>query len=116
MVIDAAKFAEEWIASWNAHDAGRILEHYAEDVEYRSPFIAKLGGSSEGLLQGKVALRSYIERGLVTFPELHFKLFGAYAGVNSVVLHYQSVRDLVAAETFVFNAQGKIAQVFCHYA
>jgi hypothetical protein len=115
MSLDAAKFAEEWIASWNAHDVERILSHYAETVEYHSPFIVKLGGSPDGLLHGKAELRAYIQRGLVEFPELKFTLLGAYEGVNSVVLNYQSVRNLVAAETFVFNAEDKVAQVFCHY-
>ncbi len=115
MSLDAAKFAEEWIASWNAHDVERILSHYAETVEYHSPFIAKLGGSPDGLLHGKAELRAYIQRGLAVFPELKFTLLGAYEGVNSVVLNYQSVRNLVAAETFVLNAEDKVAQVFCHY-
>jgi hypothetical protein len=115
MAMDSAKFAEEWIASWNAHDVERILSHYAETVEYHSTFIAKLGGSPDGLLHGKAELRDYIQRGLAVFPELKFTLLGTYVGVGSMVLNYQSVRNLVAAETFVFNAEGKVIKVFCHY-
>lgn len=115
VMVNSAKFAEEWIASWNAHDVERILRHYAEAVEYHSPFIAKLGGSPDGRLEGKAELRDYIERGLAIFPELKFTLLGVYAGMGSVVLNYQSVRNLVAAETFVFDDEGRVIQVFCHY-
>jgi predicted HD phosphohydrolase len=29
----AERFAEDWVAAWNSHDLGRILEHYEEDFE-----------------------------------------------------------------------------------
>jgi hypothetical protein len=33
----AERFAEEWIAAWNAHDLPRILSHYEDDFEMPSP-------------------------------------------------------------------------------
>lgn len=32
----SAQFAEEWVAAWNSRDLGRILPHYADDVEMAS--------------------------------------------------------------------------------
>ena len=29
----ARRFAEEWIAAWNAHDLERILAHYTDDFD-----------------------------------------------------------------------------------
>ena len=45
----AREFAVEWIAAWNAHDLDRILSHYADDFEMRSPLIAERMGVASGL-------------------------------------------------------------------
>lgn len=111
---DVNQFASEWIAAWNAHDVEAILAHYGAEVEYTSPFVAKLTGGG-ATLRGKDALRDYVQRGLAAFPELHFTLLETYTGADSVVLRYRSVRDLVAAETFQFDAKGRVKQVLCHY-
>ncbi|NIA01113.1 nuclear transport factor 2 family protein, partial [Massilia sp. CCM 8734] len=29
--MEAKKFAEEWIKSWNSHDLEDIMKHYSED-------------------------------------------------------------------------------------
>ena len=39
---EADAFVAEWMEAWNSHDLERILGHYADDVEYSSPFIASL--------------------------------------------------------------------------
>jgi hypothetical protein len=108
-------FARDWIAAWNSHELERIAAHYAADVEYASPFVPALTGTEGGTLRGLPAVREYIARGLATFPELRFELLDAYLGQNSVVVHYRSVRELTAAETFEFDAAGKIRRVLCHY-
>ncbi len=111
---DVNQFAAEWIAAWNAHDVEAILTHYADDVEYTSPFIAKLTGGG-ATLRGKDAVRDYLRRGLAAFPELHFTLLETYSGTDSAVLRYRSVRNLIAAETFQFDAHGRVKRVLCHY-
>ena len=40
----ARRFAEEWIAAWNAHDLERILPHYSDDFEMHSPLIVERMG------------------------------------------------------------------------
>ncbi len=39
---DAEKFADAWIAAWNAHDLDAILSHYDDAIELTSPVAAKL--------------------------------------------------------------------------
>ena len=39
---EADAFVADWMEAWNDHDLERILGHYADDVEYYSPFIAQL--------------------------------------------------------------------------
>lgn len=112
---DFGSHAQEWLAAWNAHDLERILSHYAEDVEFCSPFIAKLTNNPDGVLHGKARLRDYFARGLAAYPDLKFEFLRLYPGVRSCVLEYRSVNNLRAAETMEFNGTGKISRVQAHY-
>jgi hypothetical protein len=111
----AKKFATDWIRAWNDHDPDAILSHYSEDVEYFSPFLAKLAGHSSGTIRGNKALKDYLSKGLAAYPELKFVLEKVYWGQRSVVLQYQSVNNLIAAEVFEFDDAGLVCRVQCHY-
>ena len=113
-VAEAESFAGEWIAAWNDHDLDRVLGHYAEDVEFTSPFAIEFAGG-EGTVVGKTALRDYWENVLRAFPDLRFTLIRAVPGVQSLSIVYASVRELFASETFIFGADGKVVRVHCHY-
>src|SRR3982751_3002101 len=114
--VDFEQHAREWIEAWNAHDLERIRAHYAEAVEFSSPFVVKLTGRSEAVVRGKPELRDYFARGLAAFPELRFDLIRLYAGARSYVLEYRSVNNLRAAETMEFDAEGNVRRVLAHYA
>lgn len=111
-----ARFAEQWFEAWNTHDLDAILAHYAEDVEFTSPFVARLAGDPSGTLRGKAALRDYFGRGLAVYPDLHFELLRVLTGVDSVTLYYRSVNGLHAAETMLVGADGLVKRVWAHYA
>ncbi len=113
---EANRFASDWIAAWNAHDLDRIMQHYAEDVKYFSPFIAKLSDNTSGMLQGRDEIKGYLANGLAAYPDLHFKLLHLFVGVRSLTLYYQSVNNLLAAEVFEFDADGLVLRVQCHYS
>ena len=112
----ATNFAKDWIAAWNSHDIEKIMHHYADEIEFTSPLIVKLLNRSDGKVNGKDELRTYFLKGLETYPELHFTLYNAFAGVNSLVIYYKSVKNLIAAEVFILNKQGKVQHCYCHYA
>ena len=112
----AHRFAVRWIEAWNRHDVAGVLSHYADDVEWSSPFIPRLLGEPSGVLRGKAAVRAYVERGLERYPDLQFELLGVFPGVSSVTLHYRIVNRLLAAEVFEFGDSGLIRRVLCHYA
>lgn len=111
----AQQFADAWFAAWNAHAVQAIGAHYADAVQYESPFVARLGLNADGVLRGKEAVMAYFARALGAYPDLKFTPGELYLGENSVVLRYQSVMNLQAAELFVFDASGKAARVYCHY-
>jgi ketosteroid isomerase-like protein len=109
------QLARDWLAAWNAHDLDRILDHYADEVEFHSPFVVRLMGGGDGVVRGRQALRDYFARGLQAYPTLHFEWIRIYSGAESCVLEYRSVHGLRAAEVLEFNAAGKIRRVLAHY-
>lgn len=111
----AAKFAEEWIEAWNTRNLDSVLEHYAEDIELTSPLIVQLTGDPTGTLKGKPAIREYFAKGIARFPDAHFDLIEALAGVNSIVIYYKAVLEKRAAETCIFGSDGKIIKSMVHY-
>lgn len=110
----ARRFAQEWIAAWNAHDIENILRHYADDVEFTSPF-ARLMHNPSGTVRGKEELRAYFSKAVQSYPELHFEFIKVFTSVNSVALHYRSVLNLVAVEVMEFDKNGKVRRVLAHY-
>ena len=109
-------FAADWIAAWNAHSIDRIMSHYAEDVTVKSPFLAEAVKGSGGTVTGKETLRGIYAKAFTKYPDLRFELICVFASTESVVLHYKSVENLLAAETFVLDSSGKATLVLCHYA
>ena len=103
----AQTFADDWIASWNAHDMERILSHYTDDFEMSSPLIVERLGLHEGKLKGKVSVSEYWEPSLSLNPPLRFELLDVCVGIDSITLYYQNVGRRVVAETLFFNRYGK---------
>lgn len=112
----AAKFAQEWIHSWNNHDIAAILSHYSDDVEFYSPFIPLLKFNETGVITNKTDLKKYFEIGLNSYPDLHFQFHHCFVGINTLVLYYTSVNGRLAAEVFELNEQGKAVRVYCNYS
>jgi hypothetical protein len=117
-VIDAAfanELAAEWVAAWNSGDLERIFSHYVDDFEMRSPLIIERGFSPTGALKGKAAIRPYWSAGLATTPPIRFELLGAFAGVNTVVVHYRSVGRKLVVEILELDDERRIIRgSACH--
>ena len=109
-----AEFERDWIEAWNAHDIDRILAHYRDDVRVVSPFAARFG-ARHGEVRGRPALRDYFERGLASYPALHFQPIAALGGIGSIALHYRSVEALQAIEVMELDAQGQVCRATAHY-
>lgn len=107
--------AEAWVQAWNNHDLDAIMEHYADDIVFYSPFIKRINNDPSGRITGKAALRAYFERALVAYPELYFDLYHVLESVDSVTLYYQSVGNRLAAEMMVVDGNGKVKEVRAHY-
>ena len=112
----AQRFADQWIAAWNRHDLVSILSHYSDDFEFSSPLIARLTGDGGGRLTGKRAIGEYWQRGLASYPDLNFQLTEVLVGASSLVIVYQSVNNLQAAEWFEFDRDGLVTRASAHYS
>jgi ketosteroid isomerase-like protein len=114
--IWAERFARDWIEAWNRHDLDAILTHYADEISFHSPRIRIVTGAPEDFVRGKAALRSYWSRALSLSSDLHFTFERLYLGSDSATITYRNHRGQVAAETFVFNAQGLVTESIATYA
>ncbi|MCX6215747.1 nuclear transport factor 2 family protein [Spirosoma sp.] len=112
----ALHFADEWIGAFNAHDLAAIMAHYADELEFYSPFIPLLKFNETGCITNKGDLERYFQIGLSTYPDLHFTLHHVFVGVHTLVIYYTSVNGRLASEVFQLNERGQAQRVFCHYA
>lgn len=104
----AHAFAREWIESWNSHDLDRILSHYTDDFEMRSPFIRERMFDPGGVLRGKDRVRAYWANALQAVPPIKFELRSVYVGASSLAIAYRSVGRALVTEVVVFDSAGKV--------
>jgi hypothetical protein len=112
-MIDAESFAAEWIAAWNAHDLDRILSHYADDIEIRTPRAVAITG--DGVVRGRAALATYWDRALALLPDLHFSFEACLVGHDALTILYRNERGQHCAETVRFDSAGKVVQSIVCY-
>lgn len=111
--VDYTAFATEWEAAWNSHLLDRILAHYSENVVFRSQKAVRLVGSGE--LRGKTALRAYWDAALTKQLDLSFVVVDVMHGHAMMVITYRNHRNVLAAETLRFGADGLVVEASaCH--
>ena len=111
----ARNFAEEWIEAWNARDLDRVLSHYDDDFEMKSPVIVDFAGEPSGTLRGKAAVRAYWGSALERLPDLHFELIDVLTGVDSLTIYYKGHRGMVA-EVLEIPGGERVLRASAHYA
>jgi hypothetical protein len=112
---EAQNLAHDWVAAWNAHDLDLIMTHYDDSIELTSPVAAQLLQTPDGKVVGKANLRSYFQRGLEAYPDLHFHLVDVLCGINSVVLYYTNQKGTRTAEFMELSSSGKVNRVVANY-
>jgi len=114
-VSPLASFAEAWLRDWNSHDLDVILSHYAEDVVFRSPKVARFTQGETDTLRGREALRPYFSAGLAGRPDLRFDSVITAADRSGVALVYRAEDGSTAVETMTLNAAGEVADARVFY-
>jgi hypothetical protein len=113
---EAKAFAHQWVAAWNSHDLDAIMSHYDAAMVLISPVAARILDDPSGTVKGNAALRSYFERGLTLYPDLHFELLDVMWGLSSIVICYKNQRGTRTAEFMEFGANGKVIRVVANYS
>ncbi len=108
------KAAAGWIASWNTRNLDRIMEHYADDVEFESPSVIDPWGNPGGKLKGKAALREHFKKGLDLPPDSPFELINILSGVDGIMVMYKQVSGAIVADYVVpdEHQKARIVKVF----
>jgi len=117
-MFDRAKaedFARDWLGAWNDRDIERILSHYSDEIIFHSPRIAKVTGRDIQSVFGKKALRDYWTKALAQAPELFFELDDILVSSDAMTLLYTNHREERVAETFIFDAHGRVARSVAAY-
>jgi hypothetical protein len=112
----ARAFAHEWIEAWNSHDLERILAHYTDDFEMRSPLIQERGFAADGVLRGKDRLRAYWAGRLQATPPIQFELVDVFIGASSIAISYLNSERGPVTEVVTFNSVGKVVAGNALYA
>jgi steroid delta-isomerase len=109
----AQRYAEQWIADWNARDLAAVLLHFEDDVAFTSPRALAVVGVAT--VHGKPALRAYWTKALAAIGSLRFFLRRiSWDSVTSeLVIFYE--RDVDgrrdgAAEVLQFGGSGRIVR------
>ena len=111
--MDYLAFAKSWEQGWNSHDLDVIMDHYRDDIVFRSRKAIPLTGKGEIL--GKTLLREYWSSALARQPELKFSVQDVFQGHEMMVISYLNHNAILAAETLYFDADGKVFQAAaCH--
>jgi len=111
---EAAAFAQDWVAAWNARGLPRILAHYTEDITFLSPKAARLTG--DGTVSGKAALAAYWGAALAQTPDLRFTLTGWRLGWNALTILYTNQQGIAVAESMEFAPDGRVMRSMACYA
>jgi len=110
------RFCTEWLEAWNDHDIDRVVSHYTDPVTIHSPFLQAVQAGLSGSPMSRQQLRTVYGRAFTAYPDLHFVPINIFVGTESVVCHYRSVNNLLAAENFFLDATNHAHLVVCHYA
>ncbi|MBY0110386.1 nuclear transport factor 2 family protein [Patescibacteria group bacterium] len=65
--------ANNWFASFNTHDLGRLLSLYDEQAKHYSPRLKQSQPQTEGWIQGQDALRAWWQDAFARLPSLQYR-------------------------------------------
>lgn len=108
---EALRWAERWVADWNARDLAAVLDHFEDGVEFTSPRALAVVGVAT--VRGKPALRDYWTRSLAAIASLRFVLrrISWDPATSELAIFYD--RDVDgrldrAAEVLRFGSSGRV--------
>lgn len=80
--------ALRWFAAFNAHDLEALLALYADDAEHYSPKLKVRQPETNGLINGKAALRAWWRDAFDRLPSLRYEVVKLTADDDQVFMEY----------------------------
>jgi ketosteroid isomerase-like protein len=108
--------AEQWIAAWNARDLGRIMDHYASDVEFEANTVVRRWQKADGKLRGLAELREHFRLGLELVHNLHFELEDMFSAPSGYAVLYRRENGNRVLDVVELDDEGKARRVKAFYA
>lgn len=115
-IIELKAIAEDWIASWNAHDLDRIMSHYADNVEFEANTVVKRWNKPDGKLRGINELREHFKLGLSLAPQIHFAFEQIFSVPSGYTVLYRRDNGNQVIDVVELNEAGKARRVKAFYS
>jgi ketosteroid isomerase-like protein len=114
------RLAHHWETGWNRRDLDLIMEPFADDIVFSSPYVVKqLGDRAHGTVKGHDDLRAYVAAALERAGDVRYTLRHRFAGTDSVILlytcHLPGGGDREGADFMRVGGQGKVVEWRSHY-
>jgi limonene-1,2-epoxide hydrolase len=86
--------AYKWFEAFNNHNLDQLLSLYDEKAQHFSPKLKTRKPETNGLVEGKEAMRAWWKDALDRFPSLKYQVTSITANENRVFMEYiRSVND-----------------------
>jgi ketosteroid isomerase-like protein len=113
--INYKALATNWIDAWNKRDINRIMDHYADEIEFHSPTVNKRWNITTGKLLGKEKLKQHFLKGFEEAPNLHFEFIELVPEKDSVIITYKRENGQIVSDYIRLNENGKAILVNAYY-
>jgi hypothetical protein len=94
--------AKQWFNAFNEHNLKNLLALYADDAKHYSPKLKIRQPETNGLVEGKDALRSWWKDAFDRLPELHYSYTTLTANEERIFMEYirkvPGEEDMLVAE------------------
>ena len=105
----------DWLDAWNCHDLDRIMQHYADDVEFTAPTVVTRWAKTDGKLKGKEELRKHFSKGLEPAPKIHFTLEEILFAPNGYAVLYHRENGNRVLDAVELDDSGLATRVTAYY-
>ena len=112
------QIAIRWFEAFNAKNLENLLALYDEDATHYSPKLKVKQPETNGLIEGKEAMRAWWQDAFTNLPSLHYKVTSLTANGDRVFMEYirqvENEEDILVAEVLDIKEEKIIASRVYH--
>ena len=110
--------AHAWFEAFNSHNLEKLLSLYDDDAEHFSPKLKIRHPETNGLVNGKSALRTWWQDAFERLPTLNYKVTSLTANSDRVFMEYirtvENEEDMLVAEVLEIKEGNIVASRVYH--